>query len=125
MGVLLWGRGSGAAASGGAAERQVTAMMRMLFALLIAALWICGCISEDPAPVSDTGTVVFLSMEGGFFGIVDDHGRRWDPFGLPEELQVDSLRVQFEGIPAERATFHMWGRAIDLTSITRLNGSLP
>jgi hypothetical protein len=95
-------------------------MLRTLFTILIAILWIGGCALEDSETVSDTGTVVYLPFEGGFFGIVDDHGRRWDPSGLPEELQVDSVRVRFEGIPTEGATFHMWGRTIDLTSVARL-----
>ncbi|MBM3319052.1 MAG: hypothetical protein FJY73_00050 [Candidatus Eisenbacteria bacterium] len=97
-------------------------MVRVLLATLIAVVWIGGCAQqqEDTEAVSDTGTIVFLSFEGGFFGIVDDHGRRWDPSGLPEELQVDSLRVRFEGIPTDDVTFRMWGRTIELISITPL-----
>lgn len=95
-------------------------MTRILFtAVLIVAATLGGC-KDRPAGVSDTGTVVFLSLEGGFFGIVDDHGRHWDPSNLPEEFKADSLRVRFEAIVTDRPTFHMWGRTIELTFIKRL-----
>jgi hypothetical protein len=71
--------------------------------------------------VSGTGTVVFLSLEGGFYGIIDDNDRHWDPSNLPQQYQVDSLRVRFEGIITDAPTFHMWGRTVELTSIKRLN----
>jgi hypothetical protein len=71
--------------------------------------------------VSDTGTVVFLSFEGGFYGIIDDHNRHWDPSNLPQQYQADSLRVRFEGRITDLPTFHMWGRTVELESIKRLN----
>lgn len=96
-------------------------MKRVLFAAILVVVAMFGCYEDRPEPVSDTGTVMFLSFEGGFFGIVDDHGGRWDPSNLSEEFKADSLRVRFEGIVTDRATFHMWGRTIELTSIRRLN----
>jgi len=95
-------------------------MTRILFAAVLVTVAVFGCYEDRPERVSGTGTVVFLSFEGGFFGIVDDHGRRWDPSNLAEEFKADSLRVQFEGIVTDLPTFHMWGRTIELTSVNRL-----
>jgi hypothetical protein len=95
-------------------------MTRILFAAVLIVVAVLGCFEDQPDPVSDDGTVVFLSFEGGFFGIVDDHGRHWDPSNLAEEFKTDSLRVRFEGIVTDLPTFHMWGRTIELTAVKRL-----
>jgi len=94
-------------------------MRRVLFVAVLVMLARPGCNQTDR--VLDSGTVVYLDLEGGFFGIIDDHGRHWDPSNLPAEFQTDSLRVRFEGVVTDRATFHMWGRTIELTAIKRLD----
>ncbi len=93
------------------------AIPAMLVLLLMPAL--PGCRQTDR--VVDNGTVVQIELEGGFFGIIDDHNRHWDPTNLPEEFRADSLRVRFEGIVTDRGTVHMWGRTIELTAIRRLD----
>ncbi|MCD6378927.1 hypothetical protein J7M07_00600 [bacterium] len=95
-------------------------MTRILLAVVLMMLIGVGCLEDRPESVSDVGTVVFLSFEGGFFGIVDAHERRWDPSNLSDEFQVDSLRVHFQGIVTDRPSFHMWGRTIELTAVRRL-----
>ena len=94
-------------------------MRRVLFAAVLIMLALPACNQTER--VLDTGTVVYLDLEGGFFGIIDDHGRHWDPSNLPAEFQADSLRVRFEGVITDRATFHMWGRTLELTAIKRLD----
>ncbi len=94
-------------------------MKRALFVAVLIVMALLGCNRTDR--VLDTGTVVYIGLEGGFFGIIDDHDRHWDPSNLPTEFQVDSLRVRFEGIITDRATFHMWGRTVELTAIKRLD----
>jgi hypothetical protein len=94
-------------------------MRRILFITVVVIAAVFCCCEGRIEYVSDTGTVVFLSLEGGFYGIVDDHDRHWDPSNLPEQFKVDSLRVRFEGIVTDRPTFHMWGRTVELTSVKR------
>jgi len=68
-----------------------------------------------------TGTVVFLSFEGGFYGIKADDGRNYDPMNLPEDLRKDGLRVRFEAKELkDRASFHMWGTIVELVHIQKL-----
>jgi len=95
-------------------------MRLMLFAVVLIVAALLGCRDDQAESVSDTGTVVFLAFEGGFFGIIDDQGRHWDPSNLSEEFKTDSLRVRFEGTITDLYTFHMWGRTIELTSIERI-----
>ena len=94
-------------------------MKRVLLIAVLIMLALPGCNRTDR--VVDNGTVVYIGLEGGFFGIIDDHDRHWDPSNLPQEFQIDSLRVRFEGFITDRPTFHMWGRTIELTAIKRLN----
>lgn len=95
-------------------------MKWIFFTVVVIGMVVLGCRQDRQESVSDTGTVVHVALEGGFFGIVDDHGGRWDPSNLSEEFRSDSLRVRFEGIVTDLPTFHMWGRTIKLTSIRRL-----
>ena len=83
--------------------------------------------SEDEiVRIQRKGTVKHVSLEGGFYGIVGDDGRNYDPLNLPQEFQIDGLRVRFT---AERghvimkdgiATFHMWGYIVRLAHIEKL-----
>ena len=80
-----------------------------------------SCTTDTRETGSLTGTVVFLSFEGGFYGIKGDDGQNYDPTNLPEDLQKDGLRVRFEIKPiTNRASFHMWGVIIELVHIHKL-----
>ena len=65
-----------------------------------------------------TGTVRHQELEGGFFGLVADDGRRFDPVDLPESFRREGLRVQVTGrlLPASIG-FHMWGTRISIVQI--------
>lgn len=68
--------------------------------------------------ISATGTVRFQQMEGGFWGIVADDGRKFDPMDLDVEFQKEGLRVKFSAVPDnDRMSTHMWGMIVKLTQI--------
>jgi len=71
--------------------------------------------------VSGTGLVRHIDLEGGFYGIVDDLGERYDPSNLPEDFKVDSLRVRYEATVTDKMTTHMWGRPVDIITIERFD----
>lgn len=71
--------------------------------------------------VSGTGLVRHIDLEGGFYGIVDDMGERYDPSNLPEDFKVDSLRVRYEATVTDKMTTHMWGRPVDIITIERFD----
>jgi len=71
-------------------------------------------------PVSGTGTVTYIDLEGGFFGIITDDGAQLRPASLPEEFRVDRLRVRFTAIPATgTAGIYMWGTAVQVLQIEK------
>lgn len=71
--------------------------------------------------IETTGTVQYVDLEGGFYGLVADDGTRYDPSGLPDEFQEDGLRVEFQAEPREGVvTTRMWGQIVRLIEIERL-----
>lgn len=74
--------------------------------------------NSDNELIYGTGTIIYLEIEGGFYGILSDDGEHYDPTNLPIEYQKDGLRISF--IAKERSdllSFHMWGKIIELISI--------
>jgi hypothetical protein len=103
-------------------------MLRFLSLLLIGVL-LMGCRSmqnADDAPdpedvISDTGTVRYIDLEGGFYGLIADDSTRYLPDSLDASFRQDGLRVRFRARVREDAvTTQMWGQPIDLLNIARL-----
>jgi hypothetical protein len=63
------------------------------------------------------GKIVFLSFEGGFYGIITMDGNHYDPINLPAEFKIDGLRVFFAAHITDLGSFHMWGRVIKIIYI--------
>lgn len=105
-------------------------MMHRAF-IVISALGfaLAGCMGTQPeseqrppdAIVSDIGTVRYIDLEGGFYGIVADDSTRYLPDSLDTRFREDGLRVRFR---AERRddvlTAQMWGQPVRLIDMARL-----
>ena len=66
-------------------------------------------------------TVVYIALEGGFYGLIDANDAHFDPINLPVEFQQEGLRVRFTGkIRNDLASIHQWGMIIEVTSISLL-----
>jgi hypothetical protein len=81
---------------------------------------------NDPAnggqtEINEKGTVTYLRFEGGFFGIIGDDGKDYDPMDMPQEFKVDGLRVQFTANYTDLLSYHMWGYIIKLITIEKLS----
>lgn len=89
-----------------------------------------GCstnpLAQDDTPqdsIRGAGTIQYLDLEGGFYGIVADGGARYDPGTLDEEFQQDGLRVRFEvKIRTGVVSLRMWGVPVTILAITPLAG---
>ena len=83
-----------------------------------------GSRDEPPPKVGDyieaTGTVRYIRIEGGFYGIIGDDGGKYLPLNLPKEFKVDGLRVRFTAKVRNVATIYMWGVPVEILSIERL-----
>lgn len=66
-------------------------------------------------------TIVYLSIEGGFWGLVDEQGHKWLPLNMPEQLKVEGANVfltirEHPGTP----TSQMWGTPVEILSFPTL-----
>ncbi|WP_083608763.1 DUF333 domain-containing protein [Methanoculleus chikugoensis] len=95
----------------------------VIFSVLLGAVIACGCIAaggEETAAdrVSGNGTIAFVDLEGGFYGIVADDGERYLPADLPQEFRADGLRVRFVvDLVDETATIQQWGTPVEVVEI--------
>ncbi len=86
---------------------------------ILACLAACSVNSEL---IRGEGTIKYIPVEGGFYGIVTPDGRRYDPVNLDPAFQQDALEVRFSGrVLKDRASFHMWGAVFEIQSISKRN----
>ena len=78
-------------------------------------------IQSDEKVIRSKGTVKFIDLEGGFFGIIADDGSKYKPVNLPERYQKDCLKVRFEGkFRTDLMGIYMWGKLIEIINIKEL-----
>ena len=91
--------------------------------LLLCVAW-SGYACGGGNTIKGTGTIRYLDIEGGFYGIVADDGNDYDPINLSSDFsdfQEDGLRVTFEGrVRDDLDSLHMWGIIIELTAVGKL-----
>jgi hypothetical protein len=64
-----------------------------------------------------SGTVVFVELSGGFWGIESDDARQWLPTDMPKALKKKGLKVKIKAKEAEDyMSIYMWGTPIDIES---------
>lgn len=97
--------------------------------LLVSVFLIAAGCTSTGGPADDgaqdgvkfNGTVTYVDLEGGFWGITGDDGGHFYPTDLPEEYEVEGLHVRVTAVPAEEGMgIQMWGKRITITGITRL-----
>ncbi|MHC4642083.1 MAG: hypothetical protein ACYS32_10595 [Planctomycetota bacterium] len=66
------------------------------------------------------GTIRYMDLEGGFYGIIADSGERYDPINLPAGYRKDGLRVRFQVKEKKGAVgIHMWGKIVEIVKIEK------
>jgi len=97
--------------------------MKRIYFLLILIFVLIGCrMPQKQDIISETGTVKYIDLEGGFFGIIGDSGKNYDPINLSEEFKKNNVRVSFDAkILENMASIHMWGTLIEIVRIEKLD----
>lgn len=86
-------------------------------------LALTGCF-HDMDTMEGTGTVRFIDLEGGFYGIESDDGEKLDPVNLRSEFEQDGLRVSYEvRLVKEVMTIHQWGTPVEILEMEALSES--
>lgn len=80
-----------------------------------------SCSSLESDVKFTTGTVKYISLEGGFYGITTDDNKNLDPLNLSKEFQIDGKRIYFKyAEKKDMASFHMWGIIVEIIEIRTL-----
>ena len=75
---------------------------------------------ENGVLVEGTGTVRYVDLEGGFYGIVDEEGVQYDPINLDDAFREDGLQVHFLAQTRDDVmTIRMWGTVVEIIAIER------
>jgi hypothetical protein len=69
--------------------------------------------------VSGKGTLVFLSFEGGFYGIISDSGEHYDLLDFRPDIAVGS-QIYFGARKLDVMSFHMWGTPVSIIYMLRV-----
>jgi len=80
-------------------------------------------IAQIRETISGTGTIRWIDLEGGLYGIESDDGAHYLPLDLGEAYKVDGMRIRFSVNPADGMTFAMWGTPVTLISVAGENGA--
>ena len=96
--------------------------MKAVISMLILLFLSTSCISETEDTRVETGTVKYITLEGGFYGITSRDNSNYDPINLSAEFRVDGLKISFKyKICNEQTSFHMWGTNIELLEVNKIN----
>lgn len=72
----------------------------------------------EEKPLTFQGEVVFVEIEGGFYGIVDQNGQKYLPSNLPDVLKQKGLKVRGTAeLKSGKMGFKQWGKMIDIIEI--------
>lgn len=70
-------------------------------------------------PFNIEGKVVYLAMEGGFYGIISNEGRKYLATNLPGMFQQNNLILRGKAILQPNTLgIHQWGEYIQLLDIS-------
>jgi len=63
------------------------------------------------------GKVVYQNLGTGFWGIVSDDGKQYEPVNLPQEFQQENKSISLKAKESDSFSLFMWGTPIEIISI--------
>ncbi|UUX91450.1 YgdI/YgdR family lipoprotein [Methanoplanus endosymbiosus] len=114
-----------------AKSKRMYSLTIIVLALASAAVMISGCISNSSestiwkdAPdvdINTDGTVTYVDLEGGFYGIISNDGTKYYPLNLGEDIKKDGLKVRFlADTKDDIMTVQQWGIPVEIISIKEI-----
>jgi len=97
---------------------------KMLF-IFFCTTFIAGCLSfgaTTPLTPSTTpnfcGKIIYVPLEGGFYGLESNKGNKYFPVNLPENLKQHGLSIQAKLVKVEGMMgLQMWGEYVRILNI--------
>ncbi len=81
---------------------------RLLYGILEVCIFVGICLfvylsrpilltkEQKESIISGIATVRYIPLKGGFYGLVSNDNKSYDPINLPKEFQRDGLKVKFK-----------------------------
>ncbi len=64
---------------------------------------------------------MYIDLEGGFYGIVSDDGKKYLPINLDKSYKIAGTRVKFTFKERKDIfTIYMWGEPIEILKIEKI-----
>ena len=96
---------------------QILFFLTIITILFISTILI-GCTENE---IQGEGIIQYNDLEGGFYGIIDDNGEKYDPINLPDEFKQDGIQVKYKlKIIENQMNTHMWGTIVEIIEIKKL-----
>jgi hypothetical protein len=86
-----------------------------------------GCEEKkvDKVEIAGKGEIQYIDLEGGFYGIVSDDGKNYDPINLSTEFKEDGLPVNYTlELLKNEANTHMWGFVVKIIKIEMIKSDV-
>ena len=94
---------------------------KLLFLLL--SFIVIGCTTAVPHEQDTdmiTGKIIYVELEGGFYGIDAGESKKLFPLNLGEAFRKDELKIRFSYRLAKKATTTvMWGTPVEILHIEK------
>jgi len=100
-------------------KKEKILILATFLAMVVIMLVIIVGITKTALPLERvkniTGTVHYINEEGGFWGIVGDDGKRYEPMRLPSELKRPGLKTEFTLIfLKDHISIRAWGIPVEI-----------
>ena len=98
-----------------------------MFSILVFGIFgLAGCAGagkdgDSVTVVSEGAIIKLVNLDGGFYGIMDHWGKKYEPINLSKEFQEDGLLVNIDAeIRNDVTTTHMWGTPVEIIQISKV-----
>lgn len=71
-----------------------------------------------------TGEIHFSTLEGGFYGIIGDDGKKYQPTNLPRKFKKDGLAIKFDAKRKDVISTFQWGTIVELSNAAPITTSI-
>ena len=89
-----------------------------MFKFLLISMLLFSQVHAEEKSLAFQGEVVFVEIEGGFYGIIDQNGQKYLPSNLPDVLKQNGLKVRgIAQLKTGKIGFKQWGKMIDIIEI--------
>ena len=100
----------------------------LLLVLLLSSLPAIVVGAQQNAPPTTfhlTGQVVYVNIESGFYGIIGDDGKKYQPTNLPRKLRTQGTPIKFDAQTKENMVSSiMWGNIVELSNASQITSDI-